>query len=955
MPQIDFSRVYDGFMELSQGMNGGISPSLISNNQVAFCRDMTFRGGFATTRPAFKNHIFQFADSVTKSNMVGKFQGACWYDAQFGNSGFVFSVGGRLFRLQLGRDNSGGENVISEITPHVYMVTTSDFDLPLVGSTVSVGVTDIANFSVGQTIYINGGEFTVISMGADSLLLEYVGGSALTVSAGSIVYNDNFDPEPANANPTGISIKADFTVPALNGTVNATVNNSNGLALQDIYVFGGHYQIQKDGITGNVLTVEFLGSSNFYPTGYPTTAPLGTIVYDSSGAIQITQTTAQFTVPAVVGSTVSVALQSVASLSFGETVFIQSAQYLIMGSGTISSPVTMELIAQPVKVPSGTKIYDFNNVLVNTTTEADFTIPAINAQSDLYVVNANAFGLFQLLINYGKYIVTAIVADTVTLKFYGINNPSGLNVYDDTQNLIYEYQTNPDTFDFVDIRQAENYVLVFAAPHPTTIYDGTSARLAGVKTAGQWGANEIPPAVMGIYLWGRIWVCLQNRKTYQGGDIIYGSSGTPSLGMVDAILKFTENTTPFSVPNNAGPITAMQSLATQDTSLGVGNLLIGTTNMVFSCNAPPDSTTWASLTYPIQTISLIDYGPIGPRSNASIRGDWWYRSIDGIRSFQVCRRNFGVPGNAPLSREVSQFLNKDDQNLLFYGSNIMFNNRMIQTVAPLRTAYGVIHQGLVVDNFDLISGQSGNSSAAWEGAYSGLQVFQVLKGIVNGVERGFAFALNASNELELWEFLKDDEAFDDKWYSQDDDGNTVINTTPIQPQMETRSMNFLGPEELKQLSTTDVQGSSQLKELETCELFIDEISGNVSLSIFYRPDQYPDWLKWETVSINPESSCQTLSAGSCQVWKEARKTYASRILLTQPPECSNPLSGMLTRLGYEFQFRIEGSGHFRIRKFKPHAKTRQDSMAGDYNQLTQNQPIVSTCEKPIWDYSSQGT
>jgi hypothetical protein len=60
-----------------------------------------------------------------------------------------------------------------------------------------------------------------------------------------------------------------------------------------------------------------------------------------------------------------------------------------------------------------------------------------------------------------------------------------------------------------------------------------------------------------------------------------------------------------------------------------------------------------------------------------------------------------------------------------------------------------------------------------------------------------------------------------------------------------------------------------------------------------------------------------------------QKQYAARIMLTQPSEACNEISGTIVREGYEFQFRIEASGSFRLRKFKPHAKLRTDKQEGD--------------------------
>lgn len=680
------SRVYDGFSELTGGMNLGISPSLLPASQCSASRDFTFRGGFPKTRPPFLNLPLTFDSPTTQQRWSGKYQGSCYYNSPFGQSGFIVSVGGRLFRIVL-----GAQNMVSEITPQITIVTTEEFTVPAVSASVNVAVNSETVISVGDTVFIDSGEYLVTNRFTDGLTLEYQGGAA-----------------------------------------NATV-------------------------------------------------------------------------------------------------------------------------------------------------------------------------------------------------------AAGASVLDASQDLIIEFQTNPDFYEFVYLFQAETYVIVLAGQNRPVIFDGSSCRLSNF--------DEVPPGVMGAYGWGRIWICLPNRSGFVAGDIVYGD------GTVASILKFTENDFlneggVFSVPLDAGLITAMQFLATQDTSLGVGVLLVGTTNMVFSINAPVDRTTWKNLTFPIQTISLLDYGPRGPRSTISINGDMWHRSEDGFRSFKVARRNFNEWGNTPLSREIQPVIDYDTNTLLFFGSSALFQNRQFATVSPHRTPKGIIHRGFAVVNYDLISNLQSKTYPAWEGIYSGLSVFQVLKASVNNRERGFAFALNSSNQIELWELSHSDSPFYDTYTTTSDNVQT-IHRTAIEPWLETRSMNF--------------GDSSQLKSLHTCEIFLDEIVDAVSLTIKFKPDQYPSWVTWKTISLCQNlTQCEVNPPGdfSCAVWKPDQKGYAARILLPQPPETCNELAGVQIRLGYEFQFRLEGSGSFRIRRFKPHAKERSDKIEGDCPPEVECKTFEA-CELDWFDYHSK--
>lgn len=688
MPNLDLTRVFDGFVEMSAGMNGSVSASLIQPNQCALARDFTFRGAYPKTRPAYLNHVISIPDPIVQTNWAGKFQGACDYFDAFGGSGRVIARGGRLFFLKM-----GVTNVLSEITPVVTIVTTALFVAPNAANVppanmVTIPITSETPLTVGATIVIDGDDYQVVSLGANSI-------------------------------------------------VAANLNAATGK---------------------NV--------------------PAGSVVFMTNG-----------------------------------------------------------------------------------------TTP------------------------------------------------------------YREYKMNPDWLDFIFLFQAESYVIVLAENQSTVIFDGSSSRLAGL--------DEVPSGVLGAYGWGRIWICLNDRKSFIGGDIVFGPSGTSVNGFRDAILKFTENDFfneggAFGVPADAGPITAMQFLATQDTSLGVGPLLVGTTNMIFSVNAPVDRTTWKNLQYPIQTISLLNSGPVSPRAVTSVNGDMWYRSEDGIHSFMVSRRDFGTWGNTPMSREVNPILDYDTEKLLFYGSSVLFDNRLLCTTSPYRTVLGVAHRGLVSDNFDLISSQSGKTQPAWEGGFSGLNILQVIK--TTGIERCFLFVANDSNEVELWELLKDGRGV----YDQFNDGQTITRTR-IEPLMETKSMPF--------------QDGSQLKSLHSCEIFIDEIVDTVELTIKFRPDQYPTWVTWQTITLCANVT-QCSPPASCAMWLTRQKQYAARIMLTQPPESCNTIAGTVVREGYEFQFRLEAKGSFRLRKFKPHAKLRPDKQEGDCASYSCK--TFATCDEPYFNTNSHG-
>lgn len=568
-------------------------------------------------------------------------------------------------------------------------------------------------------------------------------------------------------------------------------------------------------------------------------------------------------------------------------------------------------------------------------TTADFTLPGIGNQV-LVNLNGNPPVIAGATIMFGAihYTVVALFTDQIQLQQVDAGAgivAAGTPMFDTTgANQIIEFAVYPANLNFVYIFQAENYAIVLGGHEHTLIWDGKQMRLSN--------NDEVPSGFLGAYGWGRIWITRPDRRTFVAGDIVFGPSGTSANGFRDAILKFTENDFlneggSFGVPYNAGPITAMQFLATQDTSLGIGVLLVGTTNMVFSVNAPVDRTIWKNLTYPIQTVSLIDYGPRGPRSTISVNGDMWYRSEDGARSFIVARRLFGSPGNTPMSHEINSILDKDTQQLLFFGSAMLFDNKLFMTVSPfMDVSQQVNHRGLVVINFDLLSDLRTKQAPAWEGLNTGLNILQIHKARINDEERGFMWVQGAT-DLELWEILT--EGLHDQFISGPSDAVTIVRK-PIGSLLQTRAEDYGLPLELKRL----VMG----------EIYIEDIADTVTFKISYKPDQYPNWILWQTFTLCSTVSQCAPSVNACMFVINAR-SYAARLTLPQPADNCNGMTGKPIREFHDCQFQIEWTGHATIRRFFTHIKLQTQPTEGSCPQEVSCVAFAS-CEDNFFTYDS---
>lgn len=783
-------------------------------------------------------------------------------------------------------------------------------------------------------------KFTGIFQGACFYQTALVGSSGFIVSVGGYLFRIMLSQDTATV--TDVTPKAlvittsNFTVPSIGNSVTFNVNNEQGVIKSGdvIYIQSGEFLVTS--VVQNQITATYLGG--FTPK---TVAIATTAIFDVPQPVEVV---VDFTVPAA-GHTVSVTLTSTTPFTVGQDIYMSSGQYTINSiTGNVvgltyvgSSSVGTVTAGTIVKNVGGVTYYSGNPVLIAINNAGTFIVTqTIYIASGQYTISVIS-GLNLTLTYAGGSTISSVPVGTpltnnlnVSYTYLDYTILAGSTIEDSGQNPIYFVDKNPSDLNFVHLFQAENYAIGLAGQNSTTIFDGSQSRKALA------GNQELPPAFIGAYEWGRIWLVLNDRRSFVAGDLIGSASGTAQRRYIDAILRMTENVYlngggSFAVPTNAGLISAIGAVSALDTSLGIGQIIVGTTNSLVGVNAPVDRTVWQNLTYPIQSVSGLGYGPVAPRFLTAVNSDLWYRAFDGIRSFIAKRRDFQQWVDSPQSRELKVLLENDSPELLFYASGCHFDNKLFGTLAPQLTPYGVVHLGLGVINFDLNSNLRKKLPPAWEGFYTGLQVFQVLNGTVDGVERAFAFALNGST-IELWE-IKSDGNYD--IYLTGDD----ICRTPIQSYFETRRLMF-GDDTI-------------LKSLYTGELYFDEITDDVSVVIKYRPDQYEPWTEWTTLNFCANKSQCTLDPSpkfTCNIWKELSSQYAARVMLTTPTEVENPQAGGYLKDFYEMQFRFEITGHIRMRKFKVHAVTRSDRQEGEVLQTVCSS--VVKCDLPYFDYDS---
>lgn len=455
------------------------------------------------------------------------------------------------------------------------------------------------------------------------------------------------------------------------------------------------------------------------------------------------------------------------------------------------------------------------------------------------------------------------------------------------QDISIAGDLNPSNRELAWSAQAENFFIINDGQTLPYIFNGASARRAM--------EDEIPVSRQLVYYMGRIWVA--DGRFYIAGDIVFGDGNRSN------ILKFTENTYyneggSFAVPMSFGDITGFYPLPTLDTAIGQGELAVFTRNGIFLNQVPQDRDTWKNTRDPIQRVIQLAYGATSQDSIIAVNSDLFYRSPDGIRSLIAAVRNFGDGnGNTPISMEMNRVLLQDPDAFLKYCSAVLFDNRTLTTTSPgIRQGHGTFHRGLASLDFDLVTSMRGKAPAAWEGVWTGLNILKVVKATHQNRERCFAYVLNASDEIEIWELTKD--------------GKFDNDTQRIEWSIESRSMDF--------------QTKFDQKNLNSGDIFIDQLTGTADIDVDFRPDSHPCWIDWDNWQECAKYKFCVDDFGTCPTLPNYKEQYRPKHQLTQPPDTFDPNTKEQYRTFFELQTRIKITGYCRLKQQRYNAYVTEE-------------------------------
>ncbi len=620
--------------------------------------------------------------------------------------------------------------------------------------------------------------------------------------------------------------------------------------------------------------------------GDNTTLPLfwdGSILRRSDGqSVNLGVTSADFTAPAQLGDSALITLSAPFWQGHDNQVFTingESTATWIQVRG--NQFITLKNIAAATgTLAAGSQIV--RNGVDMSKLISQFTIPAVAASNNVFVTPA----------------YTGAVNDFVTI--------GGLSFQ---ITAIGIPDVGSPQIRAVNLNQATGT----ANPHPVS--------LTSVQEIGAAGPMD--------YFMGRLWYAI--ARQYLAGDIVRGPSGTAFYDYRDSILKVTENPLclagdGFTVPDNAGNIRALFHNANINTTLGQGQLYIGTRKAIYSLDVPVSRSDWIATNgnskAATQTVVQLANGPVNDRSVAKVNGDIWFQNLEpNIASLFTTVRNFTQWGNISLSANEQRILQFNDRALMRFSSGVYFYNRLLETALPRQLPQGVVHDAIIPLDFVPLSSFGASLMPNWEGHYQGLQVLQMFSGDFGGRQRAFAAVVSTINgDIELWEMtdLGKFDVADTAGALAAKMSGQPIPSNRIQCYAETASFTF-----------GDV---NQMKELLSVEIGIDRLFGTVEFRCDYRPDSDACWhLLHEWQECSAKDSCE--ENVSCYPAVPKGEGYKMNVTLPKPQEKCAPQSSRPVSQGFQFQIKLSWKGFCRIRSIRLYAKEIETKLYRDLADL----------------------
>jgi len=429
-----------------------------------------------------------------------------------------------------------------------------------------------------------------------------------------------------------------------------------------------------------------------------------------------------------------------------------------------------------------------------------------------------------------------------------------------------------------------------------------------------------------------------------GGIVVKANDGKS-----DDLLRFTEQRFlnergMFRLPAPMGKITGLSFYTVQDTGTGQGDLLLFGERGVASLGVAGPRETWLDTT--TQRFAMADVGSMSPDSIVQVNGDVFFRAHDGLRSYRNARAEISSLGRAPLSAEMNVILDYDTGYMLNRASAVLFDNRLILTSSPSQppriglAKAPTLFKTLTVLDFHNTARVLMKGPPAYDGVWTGLAVQKLFTMFIDGKERCFAFSHNTgTTETELWEITK-------SYASGEDTSDTIAagvvtrHQHPIKAAIETRCFDFQTPFQMKKFMRGD--------------LWLADLLGNTSISVFFRPDSHPRWFWWQGFEVDVDACANGTVVDATHPPLAKDPAISPQLTLGTPPDTQDKdvLNRRVDR-GFTFQLRLEWAGRLTLQKAIIYADSLVEQVSGPCPSVLPRS--IKKCVNPNPDSPAAGS
>ncbi len=474
---------------------------------------------------------------------------------------------------------------------------------------------------------------------------------------------------------------------------------------------------------------------------------------------------------------------------------------------------------------------------------------------------------------------------------------------------------------------AGRYLVIFDYPNYPIILEGITARRADPAK------YEVPVSTIGAYNQNRLFIGNAGQD-YTAGD------PTGSLAAPEAPITFQEVLIPsaayfgqlFSLPtdNLQDKITAMGFLQFTDSSTGIGPLIMGTENSVFSFQAQQKRADWDASTFGSKLVP--NAGIVGQRAFCNVNSDVFFLSKDGqLRTVSMSRQEQQKWSRAPISREVQNWTIIRDPSLLKYSVVNYFNDKIFVTVNPYRVPayaldgtpiYDIAFGGMTVLELDNMATLGKDALPAWAGLWTGVRPLD----FVSNVDQCFVMSKDGESSNELYQ----------------------VNPA-ITYDIEEESGNIRYAPAVYVSRSLDCKTPFQDKNIHSLDLGIQEVQGDFSIKVSFKPSQGTRFVDWkEFKHTAPWRICGFPNA--CNINGLSPHNFIGITLGDADGglEC-DPVGSLPYQLFRKLQLRMEISGkYWQLQEFRLKAIANPQSEQDTVCQVYKPVELCAECNNSDW-------